>query len=166
MQVQQNEDGILGIDDTRRTTIDGPRQSKRTIRLADLYHCQTSQIVPWIWEFLPKIYQEVFRTGAAINNLLKNNIEFEWTEECQKAFDTLKKRFMEEPVLMMPDQTRPFQIKSDASKHASGAVLTQTNSNGDRHPVVFMSQTFTDTEKRYEIYDRGLLGIIRALKEW
>ena len=67
----------------------------------------------------------------------------------------LKKRFMEEPVLMMPDQMWPFQIESDASKHASGAVLTQTDSNGDRHPVVFMLQTFTDMEKRYEIYMTG-----------
>ena len=74
-------------------------------------------------------------------------MEFNWTEECQKVFDLLKTRFMEEPVLIMPDQRQPFQIKSDASKYASGAVLTQTDSNGDRHPVAFMSQTFTDTKK-------------------
>ena len=66
----------------------------------------------------------------------------------------------------MPDHSRPFQIESDASKVATGAVLTQLDLNGDRHPVAFLSQTFTDTERRYEIYDRELLGIIRALKEW
>ena len=54
----------------------------------------------------------------------------------------------------------------DASKYASGAVLTQTDLNGDRHPVAFMSKTFTNTEQHYEIYDRELLGIIRALREW
>ena len=66
----------------------------------------------------------------------------------------------------MPDQTWPFQIESNASKYALGAVLTQTDSNGDRHPVAFMSKTFTDTERRYEIYNRELLGIIQALQEW
>ena len=66
----------------------------------------------------------------------------------------------------MPDQSKPFQIESDASKVATGAVLTQLDSNGDRHPVAFMSKMFTDTERKYEIYDRELLGIIRALKEW
>ena len=30
---------------------------------------------------------------------------FEWTDDCQKAFDELKKRFTEELVLMMPDQS-------------------------------------------------------------
>jgi RNase H-like domain found in reverse transcriptase len=67
---------------------------------------------------------------------------------------------------MMQDHSKPFQIKLDASKYASGAVLTQTDINGDRHPVAFLSKTFTDTERRYEIYDRELLGIVRALKEW
>ena len=59
----------------------------------------------------------------------------------------------------MPDQSKPFQIKSDASKVATGAVLTQLDSNGNRHLV-------KNTERKYEIYNRELLGIIRALKEW
>ena len=66
----------------------------------------------------------------------------------------------------MPDQTRPFQIEADASKYATGAVLTQTDVNGDRHPVAFLSKTFTEAEQNYEIYDRELLGVIHALEEW
>ena len=73
---------------------------------------------------------------------------------------------MEEPVLMMPDHTRPFQIKTDASKYATGAVLTQLDSNGDRHPISFISKTLSPTERNYEIYDRELLAIIQALEEW
>jgi RNase H-like domain found in reverse transcriptase len=67
---------------------------------------------------------------------------------------------------MMLDHSKPFQIESDTSKYASGAVLTQMDINGDRHPVAFLSKTFTDMEHRYEIYDRELLGIVWALKEW
>ena len=66
----------------------------------------------------------------------------------------------------MPDQLKPFQIKSDASKVATGAVLTQLDLNGDRQPVAFMSKMFMDTKRKYEIYDRELLGIIQFLKEW
>jgi RNase H-like domain found in reverse transcriptase len=65
----------------------------------------------------------------------------------------MKKRFTEELVLLMPDQSNPFQIKSDTSKVATGTVLTQLNSNGDRHPVAFLSRTFSETERKYEIYD-------------
>jgi RNase H-like domain found in reverse transcriptase len=65
----------------------------------------------------------------------------------------------------MPNQSKPFQIESDASKVATGAVLTQLDSNGDRHPIAFLSKTFSETERKYEIYDRELLGIIWVLKE-
>ena len=101
-----------------------------------------------------------------LNDLLRKDQKFEWTEICQKAFDQLKKWFTEEPVLMMPDQTKPFQIETDASKYAMGAVLTQLDSNGNRHPISFISKTFSPTEWNYEIYDRELLAIIRALNEW
>jgi RNase H-like domain found in reverse transcriptase len=66
----------------------------------------------------------------------------------------------------MPDQSKPFQIESDALKVATGAVLTQLDSNRDRHPIASLSKTFTETKRKYEIYDQELLGIIRALKEW
>ena len=46
----------------------------------------------------------------------------------------------------MPDHSKAFQIESDASKVATGAVLTQADLSGDRHLVAFLSQTFTDTE--------------------
>ena len=62
---------------------------------------------------------------------------------------------------MMPEQTKPFQIECNASKYASGAVLTQLDNNGDCHPVAFLSKTFNETEHNYEIYDRELLVIWR-----
>jgi RNase H-like domain found in reverse transcriptase len=107
-------------------------------------------------------YSELARP---LNDLTKKDKKFEWTTDCQKAFDTMKKWFTEEPVLLMPDQSKPFQIESDASKVATGAVLTQLDSNGDRHPVAFLSKTFSETERKYKIYNRELLGIIWALKE-
>jgi RNase H-like domain found in reverse transcriptase len=67
---------------------------------------------------------------------------------------------------MMPNHSKPLQIELDASKYASGVVLTQMDINRDIHLVAFLSKTFTDTEQQYEIYDRELLGIVQALKKW
>ena len=103
--------------------------------------------------------------AAPLNALLKKDTVFHWTEETQRSFDALKQK-LTSPVLMMLDQTRPFQIECDASKYASGAVLTQQDNNSDRHPVAFLSKTFSEMEWNYEIYDRELLAIIQALEEW
>jgi hypothetical protein len=101
-----------------------------------------------------------------LNDLLKKDKKFEWTFDCQESFETLKQRFTEEPVLMMPDHSKPFQIETDASKYATGAVLTQLDSNGDRHPVAFISKTLSAAERNYDTHDRELLAIVRALEEW
>jgi transposase InsO family protein len=116
--------------------------------------------------FYRRFIKHFSEVAKPLNDLLKKDRKFEWTKECQDSFDELKKRFTEEPVILMPDHTKPFQIECDASKYASGAVLTQLDSNGDRHPCAFISKTFSPTERNYEIYDRELLALIRALEEW
>jgi RNase H-like domain found in reverse transcriptase/Reverse transcriptase (RNA-dependent DNA polymerase) len=103
--------------------------------------------------FYRKFISHYSELAWLLNDLMKKDKKFEWTTDCQKAFDTMKKQFTEEPVLLMPDQSKPFKIESDASKVATGMVLTQLDSNGDRHPVAFLSKTFSETERKYEIYD-------------
>jgi RNase H-like domain found in reverse transcriptase len=66
----------------------------------------------------------------------------------------------------MPNSWKPFIIKSDASKFATGAVLRQKDVNGDWHPCSYISHSFNETEWNYEIYDRELMGIIHALETW
>jgi len=66
----------------------------------------------------------------------------------------------------MPDHSKPFQIESDTSKYATGVVLSQLDSNSDRHPVAFYSKMFLPAERNYDIHDRELLAIIRALEAW
>jgi len=55
---------------------------------------------------------------------------------------------------------------TDASLVASGAVLMQKDGNGDLHPCAYYSKTFALAERNYDIYDRELLAVIRALEEW
>ena len=114
------------------------------------------------WQFI----QHFSQIAKLLNDLLKKDQQFDWTIECQQAFKILKKSFMEEPVLMMPDQTKSFQIKIDTLKYATGTVLTQLDSNGDLYSLSFILKTLSPAEWNYKIYDSELLTIIRALEEW
>ena len=97
-------------------------------------------------------------------DLTKKDNRWDWTPACQQSFDELKKLFLSCPVLHLPDFAKPFAIATDASKYASGAILLQTDTNGDWHPCSYLSQSFIPAECNYDIYDRELLAIIRALK--
>ena len=77
-----------------------------------------------------------------------------------KSFDLLKKHFTEEPVLMMPDHTRPFQIQVDSSLFTTGGILTQMDTNGDFHPCAYLSKSLTKEQRNYNTGDRELLAIV------
>ena len=66
----------------------------------------------------------------------------------------------------MWDFDLPTRIETDASGYATGGVLEQKHSDGQWHPVAYLSEGMTETERNYEIYDRELLAIIRALEAW
>jgi len=80
--------------------------------------------------FYRKFIKDYTKIASPINQLVKKNMKFIWTEEAQKAFDKLKKKFKEKPILITPNPTKLFEIFADASNHATGAVLIQRDDNG------------------------------------
>jgi hypothetical protein len=99
-------------------------------------------------------------------DLTKKDTIFAWMQACTDSFEKLKQCFLSEPVLRNPDPSRQFALATDASLVATSAVLLQTDENGAYHPCGYLSQSFNPAERNYQIYDRELLAIIRALKAW
>jgi RNase H-like domain found in reverse transcriptase len=57
-------------------------------------------------------------------------------------------------------------IKTDASNYALAAILSEVESNGEIHPVTYLSWTFSDTELNYDTHDKELMAIYEAFKAW
>jgi hypothetical protein len=87
--------------------------------------------------------------------------KFFWSESQQKAFGELKHRLCSAPVLTLPDLQQPFEIETDASDYAIGAVLTQHG-----HPVAYHSETLSDTVWKYPTYDKEMYSIVQACRQW
>ncbi|ESK89509.1 hypothetical protein Moror_16079 [Moniliophthora roreri MCA 2997] len=116
--------------------------------------------------FYQKFIEKYAQLAWPLHDLTKKAQKFEWTPKCQIAFDVLKKKFLSELVLLMLDLDKPFVIEADSSKWATGAVLHQQGPDGEWHPCGYLSKSFSPSERNYEIYDRELLAITRALMEW
>ena len=96
---------------------------------------------------------------------LTGKVTWTWEAEQQAAFDKLKEMICTEPVLTVADYSKPFRIEADSSDFANGAILSQ-QVDGVWRPVAFRSQSLTEAERNYEIYDKELLAIMEALREW
>ena len=76
------------------------------------------------------------------------------------------------PILRQPDYTKQFLLATDASAYGVGAVLLQEGEIHPRtkkptqHPIAYYSATFTPTERNYDIYERELLAVLKALQHW
>ena len=116
--------------------------------------------------FYQKFIPNFSALARPLHDLTKKGITFQWGKEQDDAFIKLKEMFLSAPVIKMPDTTKLFFIMTDASLTACGGVLMQKDSNGDLHPCACHSATFSPAEQNYDIYDRELLTIIQALKEW
>ena len=96
--------------------------------------------------------------------LTRKNVQFDWTRECQKAFDTLKKLLTQAPLLAYPDFTQPFMLETDASVEGLGAVLAQRKPDQSVHPIAYASRTLLPHERNYGISELEGLGVVWAVK--
>ena len=101
-----------------------------------------------------------------LHNLTKKDEKWDWMTECQNAFEKLKQIFTSHPVLIYPDPMQPYQLITDASLIAHGAVLLQEGPDNDWHLVAYLSGSFSPPERNYDVFDRELLAIIKALEHW
>ena len=86
---------------------------------------------------------------------------FKWSSKEKLAFDTLRDWITSAPILALPDNSRPYCVEADSSDFATGAVLSQQNSEDDKwHPVTFLSKSLSPVERNYEIHDKEMLAIV------
>ena len=100
-----------------------------------------------------------------LTHLTSAAVKFEWTEDCQEAFDQLKNFLAQDPVLLTPDFSKPFSLHTDASERACGAVLLQDR-DGVLQPVAYHSAKFDTHQSRYSTIEKELLAIVSALKKF
>ena len=84
-----------------------------------------------------------------------------WTEECEGAFQELKKCLTSAPVLVVPDSAKEFIVCTDASLDGIGAVLMQ-----ERRVIAYESRKLKSHEVNYPTHDLELAVIMHALTKW
>jgi hypothetical protein len=97
---------------------------------------------------------------------MKQDVVFEWREEQQKAIEAMIHAFETAPILRHFDHSREVGIETDSSDYVSAGVLSQRDDEGVLHPVAYYSKKHSPAECYYDIYDKKLMAIIKALEEW
>nr|GFA63793.1 hypothetical protein [Tanacetum cinerariifolium] len=86
-------------------------------------------------------------------------------KDCIKAFQTLKKKLTEAPILIALNWDLPFELMCDASDFAIGAVLGQRH---EKHfkPIHYASKTMNDAESNYTTTEKEMLAVVYAFEKF
>ncbi|GJT38239.1 reverse transcriptase domain-containing protein [Tanacetum coccineum] len=100
-----------------------------------------------------------------MTRLLEKDTPFFFSKECIEAFQTLKKKLTEAPILVAPDWDLPFELMCDASDFAIGAVLGQRKTKHFQ-PIHYASKTMTDAQAHYTTTEKELLAVVYAFEKF
>jgi len=78
-----------------------------------------------------------------------------------EAFEILKDKLTKTLILALPNFTKTFEIKCDASNIGIGVVLLQ-----EGHPITYFSEKLKGSHFNYSTYDKELYALVRALQNW
>ena len=116
------------------------------------------------------VYRKYIKGFAQIalpmNKLLRKDVTFEWSEDCNKAFQTLKTALITAPVLAFPQFDKPFILAVDSSDESIGYVLSQLDSNGKELAIAYGGRTLCNEELRWHITDKEGLALIEAVRQF
>jgi hypothetical protein len=96
-----------------------------------------------------------------ITGLLKNDDKFDWSSNCNEAFEQLKVLLTTAPVLAQPDIEKPFDVYCDASGSGLGFVLMQ-----EGQVIDYASRQLRWHEEHHPTHDLELVAVVHALKIW
>ena len=101
--------------------------------------------------FYRRFVRDFSTIAAPLHELTKKDTPFRWKEAQEDAFNELKHKLCNAPLLQLPDFSKTFEIEVDAFGHGIGGVLLQ-----DRKPIAYFSEKLSGAELNYLTYDKEL----------
>nr|GEZ03645.1 reverse transcriptase domain-containing protein [Tanacetum cinerariifolium] len=127
--------------------------------------------VKGVWSFLGhagfyrRFIKDFSKISRPMTHLLEKDTQFIFSEDCIKAFQTLKQKLTKAPILIAPNWDLPFELMCDASDFAIVAVLGQRYKKHFR-PIHYASKTLTEAESDYTTTKKEMLAVVYAFEKF
>ncbi|GKA35126.1 putative nucleotidyltransferase, ribonuclease H [Tanacetum coccineum] len=109
--------------------------------------------------FYRRFIKDFSMISKPMTQILMKDINFDFFEDCKKAFNKFKEKLTIAPIIISPDWNEPFELMCDASDFAVGAVLGQ-RIDGKFNPIYYASKTLNDAQAYYTITEKELLAVV------
>nr|GEU34932.1 reverse transcriptase domain-containing protein [Tanacetum cinerariifolium] len=115
--------------------------------------------------FYRQFIKDFSKISRPMMKLLKKDSVFSFYEECNKAFETLKEKLMNAPIMVSPNWPQPFELMCDANDFIVGALLGQREEKHSR-PIHFASKSLNSAQQNYTVIEKELLVVVFAFDKF
>ncbi|GJW58341.1 reverse transcriptase domain-containing protein [Tanacetum coccineum] len=115
--------------------------------------------------FYRRFIKDFPKISRPMTHLLEKNTPFIFSNKCIQAFEMLKKKLTEAPILIAPYWDLPFELMCDASNFAIGAVWGQRHEKHFR-PIHYASKTMNEAESHYTTMQKEMLAVVYAFEKF
>jgi hypothetical protein len=115
--------------------------------------------------FYRRFIKDFSKISSPLCKLLEKDAKFDFNDDCLKAFECLKEKLVEAPIMVTPDWTLPFEVMCDASGVAVGAVLGQRKEKLF-HPIYYASKVLNEAQRNYTVTEQELLAVVYAFEKF
>ncbi|GJX66749.1 reverse transcriptase domain-containing protein [Tanacetum coccineum] len=115
--------------------------------------------------FYHRFIKDFSKISHHMTKLLEKDTVFDFNKECVKAFELLKEKLTNTPIMVSPDWLRPFELMCDAIDFAFGVVLGQRKGKHFRH-IHFASKTLNNAQQNYTFTKKELLVVAFAFDKF
>jgi len=116
--------------------------------------------------FYCRFIQSFSSLTLPIQVLTHNGVMWNWSEQCEKAFVELKRKFTSAPYLCHYHPERKKQIETDASDLCKAGILSQYEPDRRWHPLSYYNKRFLAAELNYDVHDKEMVVIVNCFQEW
>jgi len=95
--------------------------------------------------------------------LAEKGRQFEWTDECESAMQSLKEALMSSPVLALPKDEGIYVLDTDASNFSINAVLSQYQ-DGEERVIAYAFKALSRSERNNCVTRRGMLAVVYYMR--
>ncbi len=103
---------------------------------------------------------------ALITKLIKKTKTFFWIKECQKAWELIKQKHIETPMLISPNQQVEFHVHTNASLLIVRTMLSQNLTRKSDQSVVYASRVLNIVQQKQNTIEREALAMVFALHKF
>ncbi|GJY19161.1 putative reverse transcriptase domain-containing protein [Tanacetum coccineum] len=108
-----------------------------------------------------RFIKDFLKIAKSLTELTQKNKKYIWGENQESAFQLLKQKLCEAPILALPEGNDDFVVYCDASHQGLGAVLMQREK-----VIAYASRQLKPHEENYTTHDLELGAVVFALKIW